>query len=441
MKLRHWLLVYLICLHIVFILPSYYLLQDNELLLFAVEGFYIISFLVGIALIRILFKPYDLIATGTELIEEEDFISTLRPTGNNELDQLIAVFNTMLLKLRDERLQTEQQHHFLAKLINAIPSGIVMLDYDGHIESVNPAAERLFGKTTQSLAGKSVDSLGEPFQNTLHDIPDDQAIVVSYHGNRRLKVYKSQCIDRGFPRAFVLIEELTEEIRRSEKAAYETLIRMMSHEINNSVGAVSSLLQSSRNYADQITLDDRDDFKTAIDVSIDRLKNLNSFMRQYADIVHLPQPRLHETDIVALLKQCAAFFQNESDERSIIWHWQVGDRIPDVHCDKTQIEQVFINIMKNAMEAIESSGDIHIRCHTDINRVIISISDTGYGIPPQVKEQLFNPFFTTKDNGQGIGLTLVREILDRHRFHYAFESNRDRGATFTIIAQHTFSIP
>ena len=105
-----------------------------------------------------------------------------------------------------------------------------------------------------------------------------------------MRVQRGTFLDRGFARSFLLLEELTEELRQSEKAAYEKLIRMMSHEVNNSVGASSSLLQSSLSYSAQLSGDDRADFERALQIAIDRMGQLNVFMRSFADVVRLPPP-------------------------------------------------------------------------------------------------------------------------------------------------------
>jgi two-component system, NtrC family, nitrogen regulation sensor histidine kinase NtrY len=436
MKLRYRFIAYLILVHVVFAIPSYFIFNNNRLLLFAIEGFYLVSLVAGTMLVRLLFKPLDLILTGSELIGEEDYISTFRKTGQKELDRLIALFNTMLTKLRNERLSTEEHHYFLQKLLTAIPSGIIILDFDGHIESMNPGAENLFGISGQQYSGKPITELPLTFAGTLESMANDESVIVPFRGNRRLKCFRSQFIDRGFPRSFILIEELTEEIRKSEKAAYDKLIRMMSHEVNNSTGAVGSLLESCTKYSGQISDIDREDFTTAVDVSITRLKNLNEFMKQYADIIRLPKPHRTETDIVDILRRCAELFRQISEKNRIAWRWTISERIPPVFCDRAQMEQVFINIFKNAVEAIGTDGTISIEANADDGTVTLVIGDSGSGITSEAREHLFSPFFSTKENGQGIGLTLILEILERHGCQFSLESG-DHGMTeFTIAFGH-----
>ena len=432
MKLRSKLILYLIAVHIVFLVTSYFVFMENRVWLIVIEGFFVLSFVIGFILIRSMLKPVDLVITGSELIEEEDFTSTFRKTGQPDLDRLFALYNEMIKKLRSERLSLEEQHLFLHKLLQATPSGIIILDYDGAIEQVNPSAERLLETTNEDLVGKTLEELRTPLSDAIHTLGDGESRVISFKGNRRIKCTKSQFIDKGFQRYFVLMEELTEEIRQSERSAYEKLIRLLSHEVSNSVGAVSSLLQSCMYYINQIRDTDRKDFENAVNVSISRLGNLNEFMRGYADIIRLPDPTLRNSNILELVQNCSELFRRESEEKRISWQWKIQADIPPIMLDRSQIEQVFVNIIKNAMEAIGTDGTIIIRTGNGENKHFLVIEDTGSGISEDARKNLFTPFFSTKDYGQGIGLTLVQEILNRHNFEFSLEGKPGGPTQFTI---------
>jgi nitrogen fixation/metabolism regulation signal transduction histidine kinase len=400
--------------------------------LFAIEGFFVLSFVIGFILVRSMLKPVDLVITGSELIEEEDFTSTFRKTGQPELDRLFTLYNEMIKKLRSERLTLEEQHLFLHKLLQATPSGIVILDYDGAIEQVNPSAEKLLETTNENLVGKTLEELRTALTDTINGLRGEESKVISFKGNRRIKCTKSQFIDKGFQRHFILMQELTEEIRQSEKSAYEKLIRLLSHEVSNSVGAVNSLLQSCMYYINQIRDADREDFENAVNVSISRLGNLNEFMKGYADIIRLPDPMLRDCNVLELVQNCSELFRRESEENRISWQWKIREDIPPVVLDRSQIEQVFVNVIKNAMEAIGTDGTITIRTGNGENKPFLVIEDTGSGISEEARKNLFTPFFSTKDYGQGIGLTLVQEILNRHNFEFSLEGKPGGPTIFTI---------
>jgi PAS domain S-box-containing protein len=338
----------------------------------------------------------------------------------------------MIKKLRTERLALEEQHLFLHKLLQATPSGIVILDYDGAIEQVNPSAEKLLETTNENLVGKTLEELRTTLTDAINELRGEESKVISFKGNRRIKCSKSQFIDKGFQRHFILMQELTEEIRQSEKSAYEKLIRLLSHEVSNSVGAVNSLLQSCMYYINQIRDADREDFENAVNVSISRLGNLNEFMKGYADIIRLPDPMLRDCNVLELVQNCSELFRRESEENRISWQWKIREDIPPVVLDRSQIEQVFVNVIKNAMEAIGTDGTITIRTGNGENKPFLVIEDTGSGISEEARKNLFTPFFSTKDYGQGIGLTLVQEILNRHNFEFSLEGKPGGPTIFTI---------
>jgi signal transduction histidine kinase len=153
--------------------------------------------------------------------------------------------------------------------VDASPAGIVICDFDGRVQQMNPAARRTLGDAP------------------LPEIAPGESRLVPHHGSRRVRVSRGEFRDRGFVKTFYLLEEMTEELRLSEKGAYEKLIRMMSHEVNNSVGAVRSLLESLLRYAPQVGEADRGDFTNALQVASARIDALNRFMAAFADVVRI----------------------------------------------------------------------------------------------------------------------------------------------------------
>ncbi|MBI2503929.1 MAG: PAS domain-containing protein [Candidatus Latescibacteria bacterium] len=432
MSLRAKFVLYLTLVHFVFAAAAIWLLRQEWVWLLVVEVFFALSLIAGIWLIRHLFIPLDLIRTGAELIEEEDFASKFVEVGQPEMDQLIRVFNRMNERLREERLQLQEQHYLLEKILAASPSGIITFDYDGRISLVNPSAERLLQALAAELIGKKPEGSAPELLHVLAGLEVGGAKVVRLQGQRRVRCQKSQFVDRGFPRSFVLIEELTEELRHSEKRGYEQVIRMMAHEVNNSTGAVSSLIRSCLNYRDQVREADREDFATALQVAAQRSERLSSFMRNFSEVVKLPLPRLQLVNLVELLREIERLLQVESQQRHIIWEWEVEDELPPLHMDREQMEQVFVNVLRNAMEAIGTEGRIEVRVGRVGGRSRVVIADSGCGIAPEIREQLFTPFFSTKEQGQGIGLTLVQEILDRHGFEFSLESRSGGPTDFAV---------
>jgi signal transduction histidine kinase len=410
--LRAKFIVYLVAIHLALAGIASFVLFQRPLFLFAIEGALIVSILVGWRLVNALFVPLDLIRTGAELISERDFTSHFAAVGQPEMDALVSVYNRMIDRLRDERLSAEERHQFLQRLVEASPSGIVICDFDGNVEQMNPAARRL--ATPELLDALTPMHVGE------------SKLITGDHA-RRLKVWRAEFRDRGFAKSFFLIEELTDELRLSEKAAYEKMIRMMSHEVNNSVGAVRSLLESSLRYAPQIGEKDRDDFVHALTIASSRIDALNQFMRGFADVVRIPPPRRAPVAVRELIAEIVSLLRPELEQRQIALQTTMnGEMTADI--DRYQFEQVIVNILRNAIEAVDRDGKIDIALRDGV----LTISDSGPGIAADVHSDLFTPFFTTKRDGRGLGLSVVQEILTNHGAAFWLQNRKEGGAEFGI---------
>lgn len=435
MSLRRRFFLYLAAVHLFFAAIAVRTYWQSKGLLFVVEILFLASFAVGIWLVRSLFGTLDLIRSGAQFLQESDFGIRFREVGQPEMDQLVAVYNRMVDHLREERIRVEEQHHFMDRILAASPSGVLTLDLDGRIATVNPAAERLLRESRESLVGRRLDETPGPHARRLAVLASGESQVIPLGGGRRAKCQRSEYMDRGFARSFFMMEELTEELRRSEKAAYEKLIRMMSHEVNNSVGAATSLLDSCLHYKDQIRPEDREDFERALAVVIGRTRELNVFMQGFSDVVRLPAPRKRDVDLRGLLEDVGALFRAELERRRIAWRFTAGVHGPLVApMDRGQMEQALVNIVKNAMESIVEDGAITVTLgRTDGGRNRLVVEDTGGPLTAEVQANLFTPFYTTRPNGQGIGLTVVQEILDRHGFEFSLEGGAGRSTQFTIL--------
>lgn len=428
MSLRAKVVLYLVLIHVVLGAISFLALRESRWLLLAVEGLFVLSIALGWMLVRSFFVPLDLIRTGAELMSERDFSSRFREVGQPEMDALIRIYNEMSERLRDERLRLQEQNYFLDRLLAASPAGVLTLDFDGHVSGINPSARQLL-QVEGDVQGQPLTGLG-PLGEALAGVPAGESRVIA-DGPRRLKVSRAELFDRGFPRSFLLVEELTEELRASEKAAYGKLIRMMSHEVNNSVGPVSSLLDSFRGYSSALGDEDRRDFEEAIDVAVARMRRLSAFMNGFAEVVRLPEPDRRPCDLRRLLDEIVLLLRPELERRRIRVEWETSDPVPWPELDRNQIEQVIVNVLRNAMESIGEDGRIGLRLVLEGDRTLLVLSDTGPGIPEDVRPLLFTPFFSTKRDGRGLGLTLVREILTAHDARFGLE-NREGGAEFRV---------
>ncbi len=413
LTLRARLLLYLATVHVLFAGGAAIVLFERPVLLFAAEAVFVLSVVVSVRLVRAFFVPLDLIRTGAELIAERDFTTRFVPVGQPEMDTLIEVYNRMIDRLREERLAARERHELLARIVEASPTGVVIFDFDGAVERMNPAAERIM--TAELLAQMETTKAGE-------------ARLVPHAGARRLRVSRVAFRDRGFEKSVCLVEEMTEELRLAEKASYEKLIRMMSHEVNNSVGAVRSLLESAVRYAPQVGEADRADFVLALTIASARVDALNRFMTAFADVVRIPPPRRSRSGVAEIIERVAALLRPEMTEREIRVHLDLEDRT-ELEIDAAQIEQVVLNVFRNAIEAVGREGEIR----ASMRDGTLAIADSGPGIAPAARADLFTPFFTTKRDGRGLGLTIVQEILANHGLPFSLSNHEKGGAEFRIV--------
>ncbi|MCU0341613.1 MAG: ATP-binding protein [Spirosomaceae bacterium] len=426
MPLRTKFIVFVVLIHLIVIGLSFYLFQSNIRYFILSELLILISIGLSWRLYQDLIQPINLLSSGMEALKDQDFNVKFVPTGKPETDQLINIYNQMIDQLREERTRQEQQNFFLEKLVQTSPTGILILDYDERVATLNPKALNLLKIDEEQVVHQSVCDLQHPVFQAIAHLKTGQSKIVSINGTQTFRCQKAHFIDRGFARYFVLIEELTVELLAAEKNAYGKVIRLMAHEVNNSIGAVNSILDSSLSYFDQTP-----DLQHALQVAIERNDHLNHFMRNFADVVRLPPPRKEHFALRELLQRVATLMEPMAQKRQVALVWQLDKGTFDVFIDIQQMEQVFINVFKNAMEAIGQNGTITLQ--TNANQRILQIIDTGRGIAPDVANQLFSPFFSTKTHGQGIGLTLVREILINHGFEVSLQTKRPKHTVFEVI--------
>lgn len=427
MSLKATFYVYLIAIHVV---VGAVLVWQRETLgwwLFAGEIALLISLTLGIRWARIASRPVEIAQTLADLVEAEEFGTRYPLVGKREVDRVIQAYNKMLETLQHEWLRLGEQRGFLERFLTVTPVGILIFDFAGRLSLVNPRARDLLGSDAGELEGRLVAELDSPLAQVLDSLGAEEIRMVSDATGRRLRCQRARFTDRGFDRAYILIEELTAELNRSERETYETLIRMIAHEVTNTVAATNSLLESCRTYSAELTSDEhRVDYENAIDVLITRNRNLNEFTMGFSDLVKLPAPKVHAVNVGELVNDMQTMFGTELAERGIDLAIHVQPGLQPVSMDRSQIDRVMINVIKNAAEAIDRDGRIEIVARGMPGGVELSITDTGAGLDDETRARLFTPFFTTKPMGQGLGLTLVKEILNQHDFRFALESTDER---------------
>ena len=418
MRLKTKYILFIAVLHLSFLGLSYLILKQDKLIFIISEVLIIISVVISIGLYQQLIQPLSYLKEGINAIKDRDFSVKFLPTGKKEMDELIDVYNEMMDALREERTRQEEQHFFLEKLILTSPTGIVVLDYDNQIKQINPKAKEILADYT------------DLFLNDIQSLQPGESKTMKIGLMNIYKVQKSNFIDRGFARVFIMIEELTAEIFEAEKNAYGKVIRMMAHEVNNTVGPVNSILNVALGTPDLWQDAQRGPLKNAINVAVERNQNLNLFMRNFADLVKLSPVNRISVNLNHLVLAVVDLFKIKAQQQGVSFDLQLTENPFLINADALQLEQVMINIVKNAIESIGAHGTIQIVIDPNVRQ--LQFIDSGKGISAEHVEKLFSPFFSTKKDGQGIGLTLVREILLNHGYTFSLKTIVPGKTVFAI---------
>ena len=377
---------------------------------------------------RKIVKPLNSIGSGMELLREQDFSSRLSPVGQYEADRIVNVFNRMMEQLKNERLRLREQNNFLDLLIKASPMGVILTTLDEDLSELNPMAQKMLGVRQEDVLGKKMNEIDSPLAAELANVPKGETATVRLNDSNIYRCTHSSFIDRGFQHPFFLIESLTDEVMKAEKKAYEKVIRMIAHEVNNTTAGITSTLDTVEQALS--AEEGMDDICDVMRVCTERCFSMSRFITRFADVVKIPEPTLTPVDLNDLAFTCKRFMEGMCADRNIKLRLEIDETLKEVKMDASLFEQVLVNIIKNAAESIEKDGEIIVRT---LSPAIVEVVDNGKGISKEVEAKLFSPFFSTKPNGQGIGLIFIREVLMRHGCTFSLRTYADGLTRFRIL--------
>ena len=418
------LLAYLVAVHAAVLALGFATLRERPGVLIGLEVATVASFLVGLALWRRQRTTQRLLRDGTAALRDQDYSLRLREVGVRDVDELIGVYNALLEQLRAERLDAQRQQFFLNLLIESTALGVIAMDFDGRIEHVNSWGRRQLGIAAGAVLPNGLTDLPHPLAQQLATLAPDERRLLRLPDNRRYRCESAHFVDRGFRRRFLVVNDISGELTGAEVAAYGQVIRMMAHEVNNSTATTRSVLQSLQDTAD---LDDAA-FRSLVTEYLPLLETrgeeLNAFMRRFADVVRLPDPQMAPVRLDELLAAEARLAEEVCRASGVAVTLSL--KPVTVRADAGLLRQVVTNALTNARESIEATGregggHIRITCAGDG----FEIADDGAGVDAEAASQLFTPFFSTKPTGQGIGLTVTRDVLERHGARYSLETGAD----------------
>ena len=374
-------------------------------------------------------------------IRFDDFETTYttRKDQGQDKESLYKAFNLITGKFRDIRSEKEAQHQLLITLVEQVETGIICFNEEGQTILMNHAVQQLLHKsyipTMDSLKKVSLE-LYEALET--YTIGERRLIKVEIENDILQLAFVGTIIKIGDqPLRIFSLQNIRSELEYREMESWQKLIRILTHEIMNSVSPVVSLAATTDDIiakAEGLEEDTRQDIHNAIEAIQKRGESLLDFTSKYRQLARVPPPELEDFDFKELLNRIITLHKAETEEKQIEVMAQFPQHKVILKGDESLLEQAFINLFKNAMEALEGRPDpkLEIQVYKDGGEVITQIADNGDGIDEEMIDQIFIPFFTTKKRGSGIGLSLCRQIILSHQGTILVKSQLGKGTVFTV---------
>jgi two-component system, NtrC family, nitrogen regulation sensor histidine kinase NtrY len=371
------------------------------------------AFIVSVLMGQII-KPLQTLANVVAALREDDYSFRARGGRRNDaLGDLALEINRLAGMLQGQRAGALEAMELVERVMLSMQSPVLAFDLEGRLKLLNAASERAFGLRAQTALGQSAEELSLA---RLLDVSDGEVVPLG-RGQRvvRWVVRRTTFRLRGVPHTLVVLSDVSAALREEERLAWERLIRVLGHEINNSLTPIKSIAGSLRGRLGDLKqrVGESSDFERGLEVIENRSESLNRFLQAYRQLMGLPAPKLKQVLLAELLDRVAQL------ERRVAVTVRRTENVI-LHIDADQIEQALINLVRNAADAAmspdvisEDAAQVEIAWETIGSEVVISISDNGHGLTNAAN--LFVPFYTTKPTGTGIGLVLAQQIAQAHR--------------------------
>jgi nitrogen fixation/metabolism regulation signal transduction histidine kinase len=351
----------------------------------------------------------------------------------------------VLARLRAGRSERDEQAHYLQTLVNHVPVALLSIDGHGAVKLLNMAARRLFESSLSR--SEQLARYGEPFAVSMEALlPGSTAILRMERssGTLLLKGAATEIAARGSRWRLVSLQNIENEMSAQELEAWQTVIRVMAHEVMNSLTPVSSLAATAhglvRDVLEQLPADDSraaalTDARDALEAVSRRSEGLLHFVRSHRRLTKPLAAQIEVAPVERLFARIQRLLASDLADRDIRMTTRVEPSTLELAMDAELLDQALINLVRNALEALRDTpaGQIALAgCREADGRIAIAVSDNGPGIPPDQREKVFVPFFTTKRQGSGIGLTLVRQIAAAHGASVDVSETPGGGATVRL---------
>jgi two-component system, NtrC family, nitrogen regulation sensor histidine kinase NtrY len=377
-----------------------------------------------------------------ESVRYADF--TVKFRADNKLgktfEEVNQQLNGVLDAFRQARAEKEANLHYINTIVQHVNVGLLSFDISGNIELINNAAFRTLGIYRLRNISELNNSIHGKLYEILKNLPSGSKTLYETSSEQQITINSTTVSLRGRVIKLVSLQNIQSELQEKELDAWQNLTKVLRHEIMNSVTPIVSLASTMREII-EIDLSDNaeiketvDDLKEALQTIENRSKGIMNFVNAYREFTTIPKPVFQETNSKSLISHLLNLVQPQIREKNIVLKTDFKHNF-DVKADADQTEMVLINLMKNAIEAVENkiNPEIKIRTYQADNQRFIEISDNGSGIEPEALEKIFIPFYTTKKTGSGIGLSLSRQIMQMHGGNLKVFSKVGEGSRFLVI--------
>jgi nitrogen fixation/metabolism regulation signal transduction histidine kinase len=361
----------------------------------------------ALALRERVMRPLQTISNLLSALREGDY--SIRARGarpDDALGEVILEVNALGENLREQRLGALEATALLRTVMALIDVAVFAFDTDERLRLINRAGERLLQQPGERLMGMTAAEL--KLADYLHNDAVRVCEVEFPMGRGRWEIRRSLFRERGLPHQLLVVANLSRALREEERAAWQRLVRVLGHELNNSLAPIKSIAGSLESLLNREPPppDWREDVQQGLAVIAKRSEALSRFMSAYARLARLPPPVFRPVEVAALIARVAGLEMRQNISLS------VGPEVT-IEADEDQLEQMLINLVRNAVDAaLETGGGVQLTWSASASALEILIEDEGPGLSNTAN--LFVPFFTTKPNGSGIGLVLSRQIAEAH---------------------------
>jgi two-component system nitrogen regulation sensor histidine kinase NtrY len=414
---------------------------------------------MGFYLAKRITRPVQMLSVAAREIAQGRYDQRIEHEATDEFGSMIEAFNAMAAELASNRRRLERaavdlerknrevdgRRRYIETIVERVATGVVSIDPAGRIGTVNPAATRLLEVDASVVGRAAVDVFRRPDLAPINALLDQaarartdafaQEVAIVREG-RELHVAAAVTRLTGtsgeYEGSVLVLDDVTPLIRAQKVAAWREVARRLAHEIKNPLTPIQLSAERLRRKLSSLERPQSDLVQECTTTIIGEVESLKSLVDEFSQFARMPAPRAVPADLHELLDDALAIYNGLFTD--VQFDRRFGDGVPQVRIDPEQMRRVIINLVDNAIEAMDRSGTIAIEtAHDPGNSVVrVTVADDGPGIPPQERDKLFLPYYSTKGRGSGLGLAIVRRIIAEHGGSIELTDNVPRGTRFTI---------